>query len=588
MTPSNSAAPATRFHFLYERITLAVEAILNWPVFNIGMRDELPAREKRNLKVVNVFSIITAFFALSGSWLLYILLIPDQEIVYAGAIEITGFACVIGLNRLRQYNSATLLFYLIQNAAIVYFGMKLDRDSGVQAVAYFMIPLSFFLFAKDRWREIIICVCISAVTLLVIECNQRYNFIEPYSVLKDKGFTVRTFVYPISVILNTLVTLLIISMKNDDFERANMLKSVYVREMSHELRTPLNAAFGIAQQLYECKDEMENKEIRTKIECLYTATFQTLGIVNNALDLSKIEAGHEIDNLFEPIPLRKSIEDLILISRQSANFQGKGIELTLSDDLPEFISFDKLSLTKIFNNLLSNAIKYTQKDGLIKVRAFVEHYKIYCVVSNPGSISKSEFENIFKPFSGEKRNGIEGTGLGLHITKRLLEKLGGGIELDSEHNETVFSINFPWIMAEKSEEMTITQNYDFKGNRILVVDDSEMGIYILKTTVAEKGAEVITASDGAEALEIIRSQHIDLVISDSVMPGMGATEMLRQLRIDPLYTTLPVIVVAGVAFDDDRLNLIEAGASGFLSKPFIANELFDLVNKQLSEKPLIT
>ncbi|MGO4291840.1 response regulator [Chitinophaga sp. RAB17] len=579
----------------FEKSIKVARAVLNKPVFNIGVTAALSDHQQRNVKTINIISFITAFFAVSGTLLFYFCFIPDINIVLAGFIEAGAFAWVVALNRNHHYSLAALLFYLFHNVAIVYFGLKLDGDAGVQQVGFFMVGLSFLLFEKRHER--IICISITAISLIGIELNQRLGFIHPFQMVKDNKFSVRAVVFPIGITLNAIVILLyedyyrallrIISVKNEALEKANLSKSIYVRETSHELRTPLNAVFGMAQLLYEDKQTIQNPDTLKRIDCLYAAAFQTLRIVNDVLDLSKIEAGYEIDNLFEKIPLKSCITELVKIPQETANYEDKKIQLDFGNDLPEYISFDKLSLTKIFNNLLSNAIKYTCKQGTIHIKVYAENYRIYCDITNPGVIVPQELDNLFKPFSGVKRNRIEGTGLGLFITKSLLEKLGGKIEARCDDVNTIFSFYFPLVISEAEVISKPVNKYNFKGYKILVVEDNPMSLYLLKSTVKKNGAEVLCAEDGKEALRIIHEEHPDLVITDSDMPVMGAVEMLQLLRADPQYSKLPVIVVTGRVFTQEKEDILKAGANECLIKPYQANDLYSLMDQQLGERSSI-
>lgn len=585
----NSTAP------FFQRAYQIIKPVLNHPIFHAGTTDGLSDSQKVNLKAVNVISVITAFFAVSGTLLFYIFIIPDIRVVLAGLVEAIAFACVITLNRFKFYSTATLLFYLFHNMAIVYFGLKLGGDSGVQQVGFFMVGLSFLLFEKRR--DTVICLTITAISIIGIELNHRVGFIHPFKIIKDNNFTVRTVVFPIGITLNAIVIFMyqkyfmklmrVISAKNEALEKANLSKSIYVRETSHELRTPLNAAFSMAQLLFDNKSEIENAETRKRIDCLYSATAQTLRIVNNVLDLSKIEAGYEIENLFEEIKLRDCIRELVEIPKEIANYEEKQILLKIDEELPELASFDRLSLTKIFNNLLSNAIKYTPKHGAITVHVYFKSYRIYCEVANPGTILQQDFDNLFKPFLATKRNGIESTGLGLHITKHLLEKLGGNIYPSCTEETTTFTFYMPLMVSKVELSPTPIVNYDFKGHRILVVDDNAMGLFALKRAVEQKGAEVICAGNGRQALEIISTQNPDMVISDSRMPVMGALEMLRILRADPKFQKLPVIVVTGQVFYVEEAEIERAGASACLTKPFQHKDLYALIDQQLRKSSFI-
>ncbi len=371
-------------------------------------------------------------------------------------------------------------------------------------------------------------------------------------------------------------------------EDANRAKSEFLANMSHEIRTPMNAILGFSEILTTSEIDNKNKEYARTI---HKSAKNLLNLINDILDLSKIEAG-KLDFNFEPLSLKSTFNEIAQIF--DPKIRSKGLELNIEVDpnLPEYIYFDDTRLRQILFNVVGNAVKFTDI-GNIKLSAKLiskEENSIYLqlIIKDTGiGIPKGFNETIFDSFrqvySSENRK-YEGTGLGLSITKRLVSLLNGNIYFESELNEgTKFFIEFKDVAisseANKKESTNINcDNIVFDSAKILVVDDVVHNQELIKSYLYNNNFEFYFASNGLEAIDIINHIKFDLIFMDLRMPKMDGYETTRNVK-----NILDIKNVPIVAFTASTMQIDEAKVGElfeyYLRKPVTKNELFNCISK---------
>jgi CheY-like chemotaxis protein len=373
--------------------------------------------------------------------------------------------------------------------------------------------------------------------------------------------------------------------------------------MSHEIRTPMNAIIGITsivrRRLGELSiDASELSEIRENIARIETSSQHLLGLLNDILDLSKIEAG-KIDITEELMELPKLAETVDSIIRPRCMEKDITFETDFDDLTPSAFLSDPLRLRQVLINLLGNAVKFTPELGKIyfgikrQSRSGGKSLIKFIVRDTGIGISQENLEDIFKPFeqgggSVTKRYG--GTGLGLAISRRIVQLLGGDISVDSapgRGSEFRFEL---WMTETGSEAEAAIDVEDltgrFAGRRILLVDDVEINRMIVATMIEDTGADIIEANDGVAAVEAFKNSaegEIDLILMDVQMPIMDGYEATGAIRALPRpdAATVPIIALTANAFKEDIDKAVSSGMNSHVAKPVELETLLGALLKYL-------
>ena len=378
-------------------------------------------------------------------------------------------------------------------------------------------------------------------------------------------------------------------------EAANEAKTEFLQRMSHDIRTPINGIRGLVNMADHYADDMEKQtEYRTKVK---EASNLLLELVNDVLDMSKLESGEIV---LEEIPFNLSSisrEVFVVIEQMAAEANIQIVwekkEITHRDFIgsPGYVK-------RVMMNILSNAVKYNKENGQIYVSCVEipseqpEMTTMEFVCRDTGIGMTEEFQkHIFEPFAQEQpgsRTKFAGTGLGMPITKKLVEKMGGAITFESEKGVgTTFVIRIPFkidLDADKREEQKDVSEKSIKGLHILLAEDNELNMEIAEFAIQNEGAEVTKAWNGQEAVEIFeksRSGEFDVILMDIMMPvmnGYKATKMIRSLdRADA--KEVPIIAMTANAFAEDRIRVKEAGMNEHVAKPVDVELLIKVIHK---------
>jgi signal transduction histidine kinase/DNA-binding response OmpR family regulator len=374
-------------------------------------------------------------------------------------------------------------------------------------------------------------------------------------------------------------------------ESANKAKTDFLSTMSHDIRTPMNAIIGLTTIAEKNLDDRE--AVGENLRKISLASNHLLTLINDILDISKVESGK-----LSLSPLTFSIvetaENLVNMSQPMIKEKNIHFNFRINRMEKEYLYADQLRLNQIYINILSNAIKYTEPGGSVSVDLREEEsekagcVKLVYIVSDTGIGMTPEFmEKMFEPFSRQtdsRVNSIQGTGLGLAITKQMVELMEGTIECRSEVGKgTTFTITLDIPVAEKQlEEMR------FEGVEVLIADDDQILLDTAVDALESLGIEAERASNGREALEMVRRRHedgkdYDVVILDWKMPDMDGFATTRRIR-EEVDARIPVLLTSAYDWSDIEDEAKEAGANGFIGKPLFRSRLYDKISQMLGRE----
>jgi PAS domain S-box-containing protein len=373
-------------------------------------------------------------------------------------------------------------------------------------------------------------------------------------------------------------------------EAASQAKSEFLARMSHELRTPLNAILGYAQ-LLERDDSLAASQ-RQQVETMRRSGEHLLTLINEVLDLARVEAGRvEIESV--DTDLDALIRGVEAMFRPRAENAGLAFECRVSAECPRRIRVDDRRLRQILINLLGNAVKFTPRGGAVSLNVGAEPaqngaWGLEFRVADTGiGIAPGHLAKIFEPFYQVERGTAEGIGLGLAITRRLVEAMDGEIAVESEPGHgTAFTIR---IATSESVGGSVTSRatrpavigYEGKARRILVADDTRENRAVLANLLVPLGFEIIEAEDGAAAVALEETERPDLVLLDLVMPKLDGFEVIERFR-GSTREQPKIVAVSANAFDDTRQRCLAAGCDAFLAKPIDLDALLELLGSLLT------
>ena len=390
-------------------------------------------------------------------------------------------------------------------------------------------------------------------------------------------------------------------------ETANRAKSTFLSNMSHDIRTPMNAIIGFTTLAVSNIDDQ--KRVRDYLDKILSSSNHLLSLINDILDMSRIESG-KIHLEETEVNLSDVLHDLKTIISGQIHAKQLDLYMDVMDVTDEDVYCDKTRLNQVLLNLLSNAVKFTPAGGTVSVRlkqfpGTVKGSEMYEIRVKDNGIGMSpEFvKKIFSTFERERTSTVsrtQGTGLGMAITKNIVDMMGGTIDVQTEQGKgTEFIVCLPFrIQSEKHHTEKIAEDTilpaagsDFRGKRILLVEDNELNSEIAVELLNAYGFVVDTAENGAEAVEKVKNStpgNYDLVLMDVQMPVMNGYEATKQIRAlnDPALAGITILAMTANAFNEDRKKALECGMNGFLSKPIVIEELIGTLQKNIEQVSL--
>lgn len=378
-------------------------------------------------------------------------------------------------------------------------------------------------------------------------------------------------------------------------EVANRAKSLFLANMSHEIRTPMNAVLGFCEILGST--ELTNVQ-KNYLNAIKTGSKNLLIIINDILDISKIEAGKMTVNN-TPSSMRELLEEIDNLFKLSADEKDLLLNISIDEETPEILLLDEIKLKQILINLVANAIKFTDRGrvtiSVASVLISSNACNLLISISDTGiGIKEEEIEKVFDNFvqqDNQDSRKYGGTGLGLSITKKLVDIMEGNIEVSSKVGSgTTFKLKLNSInigeVAEKAPLIDYKANFQ-EGTKILIVDDETANRKFLFEYLKTKGFVVVEAENGERALEEARLELPELIISDIRMPVMDGYEFIKALRDDSKLKEIPAIALTASVLESDKREILEHGFDAFLGKPLNFDDLDRLLEKYLAFEKVI-
>lgn len=384
-------------------------------------------------------------------------------------------------------------------------------------------------------------------------------------------------------------------------EEASKAKTDFLSNMSHDIRTPMNAIIGFSESLL--MEELTDHQ-KSEVQNIYEAATTLLAIINNILDVSRIESGKE-EKKERPYEFRKIIMQITSVITSKIDVNKIKFNINIDRNVPTHFIGDELKIYQILMNLLSNAVKYTNEGSIdfsVSADIFEDKATLKFIVKDTGiGIKKEDYDKIFVKFSRinnpENDHEIEGTGLGLVITKSLTELLGGTIDFQSEYGVgTTFTVNIPQkiyygavqdgVSAINNGPLNVN-NVHFDGSLydILIVDDNNLNLKVAERILSDYKFQITLASSGEEALDKIKNgARYDLIFLDHMMPGMDGIQTLKELKSLQGVKIPPVIALTANAMVGMKEMYLSEGFDGYISKPINREELQDLLNNTFCRK----
>lgn len=542
---------------------------------------ELKRRDPPINRLANIcFVAITAYFGLT-QWQPELTGLLAAFIVFIAAPLpfIAGF---------RSYRSGfrPAIFYLI-----AVFGTLIGvvtialRSAGV-------VPFNFFtsnsLYFGTSWHILVLALALADRYLMVVAEKER---------MQQKAIEIERFA---NITLERKV-----AERTREFESAqkraeaaNQAKSDFLANMSHEIRTPMNAIIGFSELLENENSHLKNRSYLTYIR---SAGQTLLTLIDEILDISKIESG-KFTLEKQPVDLKKCIMEVGFMFSSHARIKEIELKTEIDPGLPQWLMLDETRIKQILINLCGNAVKFT-KEGEVTLGADVkssleDRVNLTLWVKDTGiGVPDDQKQTVFEPFEqqkGQSQSTYGGTGLGLTITRKLCELMGGTIHIENNQNGgAIFIVEIPSISIDKSlPEYGDKTGYGFKSiqfkkAKVLIADDVKSNRLLLLEYLKHTGLEFIEAENGNEAEKCIREEAPDLVLMDFKLPFKTGLEVARDIRSDPSMRNLPMILISASLMEGDQSYLLHY-FDAVLRKPISRTEVFKILNRFLEEAAAVS
>ncbi|WP_423737325.1 ATP-binding protein [Chitinophaga caseinilytica] len=552
-----------------------------------------PEEKRCQVRIINSLSLAigSSLFMLG---VVYYFISRAPIVFFGNALALVCFCIPVIFNRYGKLKTATLLLVAFQSLWAVYFDWLLGPGVLFIIACMSMISLTYLTIEKQSWQ--IIAVATLSASIVIMEWH-LLNGNPPY--LQQPEPVIRSLRW-INIAWHVFIPLLCIYhykksyndllkellAKRDELEKSNKSRKLFLQETSHEIRNPLNAIFGIVQLMrMDLQNGRPPETMGSLVDHLYVASFNVKDIINNVLELSRIESGQRDEAHPAEVRTHSFLHNIVRIYELLALTKSVTIRLSISPRMLPVVTTDEVKLSQILNNLMTNAIKFSPGNSEILVECGVAEKEWHISVTDQGGgIPEDKQKVIFEPFVTVKKSFVEGTGLGLHISKYFAELLGGRIEVNCVDGvSTTFTISFPipdgaTIPELKDETPGRTS---FAGSTVLVVEDDRMSQIILRNFLRAKGIHVLAADNGNEGLTIAREQSPNLIILDSQMPNMNGSEMLEHLKSDPRLQHIPVVIASGDAYSESADKFRLQGACDYVVKPIELTALGHVLEKHL-------
>jgi PAS domain S-box-containing protein len=442
----------------------------------------------------------------------------------------------------------------------------------------------------------------SLITIPMMDNNScigfvGFDFINQYYNYNKREEILLTFFAQILVNINLRVSLeknLIAEKQNAEY--ANKVKSEFLANISHEIRTPINAILGFSEALqFKLKDPEDQKMVKHILE----SGNLLMGLLNDVLDLSKIESG-----LFEivpnPVNLKSLFKETVIMFRENVKHKNLHFSIDIEEPFPDDFLLDEIRVKQVVFNLLGNAVKYTESGQIIIKASFKLYFgqfgilKIQIIDTGIG-IAEEQLESIFdafKQYNSDHNQTNKGVGLGLSISKKIIEKMKGTISVQSSVGiGSTFTISIPNVQFISADKNKTSKSEHLKpellntyNTTIMVVDDVFLNTELINKLLTPLGFHVLTANSGELALSILETQKPDLILLDMRMPGLSGFEVAEIIKQNDHYKQIPIIAFTASVFNSEKI-LENGNFDGFLFKPVKRDELLKTIEKFTTVTP---
>lgn len=375
----------------------------------------------------------------------------------------------------------------------------------------------------------------------------------------------------------------------EEAHKANRAKSEFLSRMSHELRTPLNSILGFSQLLEMSDPTPEDKEC---LDAIIRGGKHLLELIDEVLDIARIESGN-LDISLEPVNLEKSIGDAVSMTSPLADQRSISMISASAEASDIYVTADPRRLRQVLINLLSNAVKYNRDGGSVTVAVEISNDRARIDVTDTGpGIALEKQDRLWSAFDrlGAEQSGVEGTGLGLSLSKHLVEVMGGAMTVNSRIGEgATFIVELPIdhsgpLSTARVVEVTASSSKRSEARHlVLYIEDSPTNLRLVEMlTERREDIDLVTATDGVSGLHLAKDKRPALILLDLHLPDMTGDEVLARLRADPDTNTIPVVILSADAIPSEIDRLLAAGAENYLTKPLDVSAFYRLFDR-LSE-----
>lgn len=577
-----------------------------------GFGEDLQSFRMRRVKFLNMFAFVTVIaLLLFGAY--NTMLSPYEYAVRNGLVEI-GFAIcgalILAYLRLSHNVEVAINLTLLETTLFMTFLLITGGINGTGIFWWFCLPAGAFYLKGSRKACWWVLCTFAIFTAAMIISAQGYVEL-PYTVV-----TIRQFLAAYLVVCLLMASYeriredyehLVEQQKNElievnkrlhqeilerrktesdlesariEAENANRAKSDFLSRMSHELRTPMNSILGFSQLLSTDEENPLLPEQHESVEEILTAGKHLLTLIDEVLDLARIESGR-MHVQIHPFPLSPIIDETVSTIRPLADLRSINIQNEISD-IPELhVMADRGRLKQVILNLLSNAVKYNRDSGQIRLLAKkTSDMRVEIRVADTGyGIPEEKIDLLFKPFQRLEpdRGAIEGTGIGLTIVKQIMELMNGSVEVDSTPNlGSCFILNLPYAgeydepvhSADPVVQSRPIQPTEKQTVCVLYIEDDPANVALVKHILDRRpGIQFLHAAQGHLGTELVKAHEPDIVLLDIRLPDMSGIDVLKTMRSDPATRETPVIIVTASAMPHEREQVQDSEISAYLTKP---------------------